>query len=94
MPVYDYNCVHGHTIEEHRKVSERNDPLPCPECGENMVMEIGAPHFGILKMGVDSGFPTFYEKWGKLQQSKNKGKVKDTANKDASDKTLAQAGLL
>lgn len=94
MPIYDYVCSNGHTVETHRKVSDRHNPLECPTCGENMTMEVGAPHFGVLKMGVSADFPTFYEKWGKLQRAKNTGKIADEANKTASDKTLDKAGLI
>lgn len=57
-------------------------------------MEVGAPRFGTLKMGVSKDFPTAYAKWGKIQRSKNTGKIKDEANKTASDKTLAKAGVI
>lgn len=94
MPIYDYQCSNGHSVEELRKVDDRNNELKCQECGEPMILQIQAPHFGVLNMGCDSGFPTFYEKWGKMQEQKNRGKTKDANNRQNSDKTMSDAGLL
>lgn len=94
MPIYDYTCDAGHLTEVLRRVEDRHDPVACGECGSVAELKIGAPHFGVLKMGVDPGFPSFYDKWARIQRSKNSGKSKDANNKYASDKTLADAGLL
>lgn len=34
MPLYEYRCRDcGHRFEAMRRMSERTDPLPCPDCG-------------------------------------------------------------
>lgn len=80
MPIYDYECKNGHVVEELRSVNARHDDLVCPQCEEAMTLVVGAPHFGVLAMGCDSGFPTFYDKWAKLQRAKNTGKQWDSNN--------------
>lgn len=36
MPNYDYQCDHGHDPYEVRcRIAQREDPHPCPACGEN-----------------------------------------------------------
>lgn len=32
MPRYEYKCPQGHRVELLRKISERNDPVPCGSC--------------------------------------------------------------
>ncbi len=38
MPSYEYHCHKcGHTFETMRRVEERDQPLPCPECESTRV---------------------------------------------------------
>ena len=80
MPFYEYGCVNSHIDECLRAVDSRHDPKECPTCGENMTLVIGATKFDTLHMGTDPAFPTFYKKWGDLQESKNRGKASDANN--------------
>ena len=80
MPIYVYDCSAGHTAEELRPVSKRHDPLACPTGGAPMTLAIQPVAFDNLGMGIDSGFPTAYDRWGKLQKSKNSGKMWDSNN--------------
>ncbi|MDF1565562.1 MAG: zinc ribbon domain-containing protein [Deltaproteobacteria bacterium] len=35
MPLYEYRCQPcERTFEKIRRISEREEPVPCPECGE------------------------------------------------------------
>ncbi|MDR5738352.1 MULTISPECIES: zinc ribbon domain-containing protein [unclassified Caballeronia] len=44
MPVYDYECARCGAFETVRRIAERDEPAPCPECGETaMRVTIGAP---------------------------------------------------
>jgi putative FmdB family regulatory protein len=81
MPVYCYECDCGAITEELRSVSKRNDPLACGECGGNAKLAITPVHFDNLAMGCDSGFPTAYDRWAKLQRAKNTGKQWDSNNR-------------
>lgn len=80
MPVYQYRCSCGALTEELRKVDERKDPVSCPQCGGEASLEITRVAFDVLRMGVDSGFPTAYDQWEKLQRAKNTGKQWDSNN--------------
>ena len=43
MPVYEYYCEHcQHRYDSMRPMSERNDPAPCPKCGESGERQISA----------------------------------------------------
>lgn len=81
MPLYTYGCSANHEFEELRRVSERHDPLVCPQCGEPSKLLVQPVAFDNLGMGVDSGFPTAYANWEKLQRSKNSGKQWDSNNR-------------
>jgi putative FmdB family regulatory protein len=81
MPIYSYECPNGHESEDLRRVANREDPHSCPQCGEPAKAVITAVAFDNLGMGCDSGFPTFYDKWAKLQTSKNSGKSWDSNNR-------------
>lgn len=71
MPIYQYGCANGHVSDALRKVDERKDPFPCPQCGEPTTHEVTVVAFDNLRMGVDSGFPTAYDRWAKMQTQKN-----------------------
>lgn len=81
MPIYSYECSCGAVTEELRGVSRRNDAMECPECGGEAKLAITPVAFDNLRMGVDSGFPTAYDRWAKLQRSKNTGKQWDSNNR-------------
>lgn len=80
MPIYDYECRHGHKHSELKKVEDR-DTDACPECGEPASLVIlSAAKLDVLHAGVDTGFPTLAAKWDKLQRDKNSGKKWDSNN--------------
>jgi putative FmdB family regulatory protein len=33
MPLYEYECNHGHVTQAVRPIDNRHDPLPCGRCG-------------------------------------------------------------
>lgn len=81
MPIYLYECPRGHQTEELRKVDGRHDPVSCPQCGKASTLVVTGAHLDNLGMGLDSGFPTAFDRWGKLQQSKNTGRQWDSNNR-------------
>lgn len=36
MPIYDYKCECGEEFDKLVKMSERDDPVECPECGDEV----------------------------------------------------------
>jgi putative FmdB family regulatory protein len=47
MPVYDYECADCGAFEAVRRMSERDEPAVCPQCGEVAGrVTVGAPSFG------------------------------------------------
>ena len=44
MPLYDYKCPCGHVDEAMRRYDDRHLTVECPECGQDMVYTISAPH--------------------------------------------------
>lgn len=43
MPTYEYRCKQDQSmLEMNRPVDERDTPLACPVCGENMTRQISA----------------------------------------------------
>lgn len=81
MPVYTYECTCGSYTEVLRPVAERHQPAECEACGKEAKLVITPVAFDNLGMGVDSGFPTAYDRWAKLQRSKNTGKQWDSNNR-------------
>jgi putative FmdB family regulatory protein len=72
MPVYDYRCDEcEHVFTLLKPVDERLTDT-CPECKSSATyVMLKAAALPIGKMGCDSGFPTAYSKWEKMQRSKN-----------------------
>lgn len=79
MPTYSYECAKGHVHEEFKKVSERHENR-CPQCGETAKIVVTTAAHLDWNMGVDPGFPTAYERWGRIQAQKNRGKIWDSNN--------------
>ncbi|WP_027800769.1 FmdB family zinc ribbon protein [Paraburkholderia dilworthii] len=47
MPVYDYQCADCGGFETVRRIAERDEPAPCPQCGNTAArVVIGAPSVG------------------------------------------------
>lgn len=65
MPLYVYACPKGHVSDTIRRVAERHDLFPCPDCGATTELQVQTAAFD-PKMGCDPGFPTAYEKWAKV----------------------------
>lgn len=42
MPLFDYRCDEGHSVEVLLKAGERG-PARCDRCGGRMVRQVGAP---------------------------------------------------
>ena len=60
---FDFDCEKcSHVFEEFVKSDIHSSP--CPACKGNGVRLISAPRIDWLRMGVDPGFPSAYERWG------------------------------
>jgi putative FmdB family regulatory protein len=81
MPLYQYECSCGAIAEELRSVEARHDPVTCADCGKPAKLAVCPVAFDNLGMGVDRDFPTAWDKWEKLQRSKNTGKQWDSNNR-------------
>lgn len=81
MPFYVYECSLGHSTEELRKVGERHNPTECGICGKPAALAVQPVALDYAGMGLDPGFPTAYERWGKTQTKKNSGKEWDSNNR-------------
>lgn len=81
VPIYTYRCSKcGYADEELRRVSMRHDPFECSQCGGSSELEVTPVAFDNLGMGLDAGFPTAFDRWGKTQQNKQTGKSWDSNN--------------
>lgn len=46
MPIYEYECPNCHKRSEKlRKISDRNQSLPCTACGSDMVLVFSSSNF-------------------------------------------------
>jgi putative FmdB family regulatory protein len=72
MPLYDYRCSECEfEFANLKKVDERKLD-ECPKCASIAhLIFLKSAKIPIGKMGCDSGFPTAYAKWEKMQRSKN-----------------------
>ena len=50
---------------------EQREYHTCPQCGEEAKQVLTPVHFD-YRMGIDSGFPTAYDRWEKIQKQKNR----------------------
>lgn len=73
MPLYHYTCEKGHGQDDIRKVDERHDAPSCETCGGPTSLEVQTSVFD-PKMGLDSGFPSAWDKWAKTRKNAAKGK--------------------
>ncbi|HEX7935228.1 MAG TPA: zinc ribbon domain-containing protein [Paraburkholderia sp.] len=47
MPAYDYECTECGSFETLRRIAERDEPAPCPQCGKTAQrVVVGAPALG------------------------------------------------
>jgi len=82
MPLYAYECSCGHVTEEMRRIDDRHEPGVCEECGGQTAFAILTPTaLDNLNMGLDRDFPTAWDRWEKIQRSKNTGKQWDSNNR-------------
>jgi putative FmdB family regulatory protein len=81
MPIYTYECPCGVYTEELRSVAARHEPAQCEACGKESTLVVTPVAFDNLGMGIDKGFPTAWDKWEKIQRSKNTGKQWDSNNR-------------
>jgi putative FmdB family regulatory protein len=81
MPIYTYECPCGAITEDLRSVSKRHEPCACVVCGQNATIAVTPVAFDNLGMGLSKDFPTAWDKWDKLQRSKNTGKQWDSNNR-------------
>lgn len=73
MPLYVYECKNGHATEHIRRVDDRHSPTTCDECSQPATLAVQTAAFD-PKMGLDSGFPTAYERWAKTHSRASRGK--------------------
>jgi putative FmdB family regulatory protein len=61
--LFDFECKKcAHIFEELVKSDIHSSP--CPACKGKGVRLIAAPRIDWLRMGLDPGFPSAYERWG------------------------------
>lgn len=81
MPLYEYLCPEcDERFDELMKMDDRHT-APCPQCGTTAAQQVTSARID-YRMGVSKDFPTAYDKWTKIQESKNKqeGKMWDSNN--------------
>lgn len=61
--IFDFECEKCAKVFEELVESEIT-ALPCVACKGNSARLIAAPRIDWLRMGLDPGFPTAYERWG------------------------------
>ena len=67
MPLYDYTCRLGHTVEERQGVEESS--IPCPLCGETAFRQSVYRGTQIINRTGDIGRPVTWEE--KRQREQN-----------------------
>ncbi len=73
MPFYIYRCKNGHETDSLRSVDDRHNPTLCETCAQPATLEVQTAAFD-PKMGLDSGFPSAYDRWAKVHSRASKGK--------------------
>ena len=61
MPIYAYRCKKcGGTFEEFRGISDKDDDVVCPDCGEKKPHRVMTSFFSKAagQRGANFGFPT------------------------------------
>lgn len=61
--IFDFECEKCAKVFEELVESEIT-VLPCVACKGNSARLIAAPRIDWLRMGLDPGFPSAYERWG------------------------------
>lgn len=61
--LFDWECAKCASVFE-EMVNDDSKTLPCPSCKGKADRLIAAPRIDWIRMGVDPGFPSAYEKWG------------------------------
>lgn len=61
--LFDWECTKCASVFE-EMVNDDSKMLPCTSCGGKADRLIAAPRIDWIRMGVDPGFPSAYEKWG------------------------------
>lgn len=64
--IFDFECKKDGLFEE--LVDSKVKKARCPKCGGTGIRQIAAPRIDWRKMGLDPGFPSAYEKWGKAKR--------------------------
>ena len=78
MPLFDYRCVECDHISE-RNCHHSVEAIDCDECGNTATkVLLSAPSIGMLKMGVDTAFPSAADRWERVhRQEADKAKKKE-----------------
>lgn len=61
MPLYDVVCSVGHKFERMLKMSDRNNPMTCAQCGKPAAIQVSAVR-SVLD-GTDPSLPGAYLSW-------------------------------
>ena len=69
MPIYDYKCPEGHYSDDVKKMSESEEPIECPECGQEARRILGLSKWSVDRFG--ERFPYFDRGLGMELRSKN-----------------------
>lgn len=71
LMLFDFECpACGNVFED--LIPSDGFHAPCPGCTGNAKRLISAARLDVLKMGLDPGFPTAYEKWGDMKTQHHK----------------------
>jgi putative FmdB family regulatory protein len=57
MAVYSHRCPNGHEFDDIRPMSQMNDEVKCPECGEVAPRAVTKPGAGIVLGGTPKFYP-------------------------------------
>lgn len=66
---WDYECPSCGCVEERVTCRDEVNSQNCQACGGPMTKLLAAPHFD-YRMGVDTAYGTFGDKWARMQRQK------------------------
>ena len=77
MPIYEYLCPNGHTVEIIRRYPDRDEPVDCLECGEPTHRLPPMPHVpvdGIYSYAPNVGTAREHERKNAVIEARREGK--------------------
>lgn len=70
MILFEYKCHEHGLFESLSTISDRDNPRPCPECGDSAPRVQSAPRFKLDPISGD--FPTAYDAWTNMRDKQVK----------------------